>query len=151
LKAARWITPMRSFEVPRMTVLGAERKHWHGSLPAAIGGIPENKCSSRAFLRVTRSGPWEAVTGMFRSSRPTHTSGGRAATLTKEAHDMSLVTGTARTGEAAAVTEAPLLDGRLAIIGTLAICTFYVGVRTSRCLAGTRDSIPSRPSSPPTG
>ena len=42
---------------------------------------------------------------------------------------MSLVTGTARTGEAAAVAEAPLLDGRLAIIGTLAICTFYVGVR----------------------
>ncbi len=42
---------------------------------------------------------------------------------------MSLVTGTARTGEAAAVAEAPLLDGRVAIIGTLAICTFYVGVR----------------------
>ena len=42
---------------------------------------------------------------------------------------MSLVTGTARTGEAAAVAEAPLLDGRLAVIGTLAICTFYVGVR----------------------
>jgi len=42
---------------------------------------------------------------------------------------MSLVTGTARTGEAAAVAEAPLLDGRGAIIGTLAICTFYVGVR----------------------
>ena len=42
---------------------------------------------------------------------------------------MSLVTGTARTGEAAAVTEAPLLDGRPVILGTLAICTFYVGVR----------------------
>ncbi|MGO9849468.1 MAG: hypothetical protein ACLPKT_23535 [Methylocella sp.] len=42
---------------------------------------------------------------------------------------MSLVTGTARTGEAAAVAEAPLLDGRPVIIGTLAICTFYVGVR----------------------
>ena len=42
---------------------------------------------------------------------------------------MSLVTGTARTGEAAAVAEAPLLDGRPVILGTLAICTFYVGVR----------------------
>ena len=42
---------------------------------------------------------------------------------------MSLVTGTARTGEAAAVVEAPLLDGRPVIIGTLAICTFYVCVR----------------------
>jgi hypothetical protein len=39
---------------------------------------------------------------------------------------MSLVTGTARTGEAAAVAEAPLLDGRLLILG---ICTFYIGVR----------------------
>ena len=42
---------------------------------------------------------------------------------------MSLVTGTVRTGEVAAVDEAPLLDGRPLIIGTLAICTFYVGVR----------------------
>ena len=48
---------------------------------------------------------------------------------TREANDMSLVTGTARTGEAAAVAEAPLLDGRPVILGTLAICTFYVGVR----------------------
>jgi hypothetical protein len=47
----------------------------------------------------------------------------------KEGNDMSLVTGTACTGEAAAVVEAPLLDGRPVIIGTLAICTFYVGVR----------------------
>src|SRR5208337_4468216 len=44
-------------------------------------------------------------------------------------NDMSLVTGTARTGEAAAVAEAPLLDGRPVIIGTLAICAFYVCVR----------------------
>ncbi|HTV32161.1 MAG TPA: methane monooxygenase/ammonia monooxygenase subunit C, partial [Methylocella sp.] len=43
---------------------------------------------------------------------------------------MSLVTGTTRAGEAAAVAEAPLLDGRLSIFATLAICTFYVGVRT---------------------
>jgi hypothetical protein len=65
---------------------------------------------------------------------------------------MSLVTGTARTGEAAAVAEAPLLDGRLAIIGTLAICTFYVCVRIyEQVLAGMRDSILSRPSSPPIG
>src|SRR5579875_3908986 len=42
---------------------------------------------------------------------------------------MSLVTGTVRTGEAAAAAEVPLLDGRLPIIGTLGICTFYVGVR----------------------
>jgi methane/ammonia monooxygenase subunit C len=42
---------------------------------------------------------------------------------------MSLVTGTARTGEAATVAEAPLLDARPVILGTLAICTFYVGVR----------------------
>jgi methane/ammonia monooxygenase subunit C len=42
---------------------------------------------------------------------------------------MSLVTGTARSGEAAAVAEAPLVDGRLAVYATLAICTFYVGVR----------------------
>src|ERR1019366_6353678 len=47
----------------------------------------------------------------------------------KEANDMSLVTGTARTGEAAAVAEAPLLDGRLSIFATAAIRTFYVGVR----------------------
>ncbi len=32
---------------------GAEGKCWHGSLPAAIDGIPENICSSRAFLRLT--------------------------------------------------------------------------------------------------
>jgi hypothetical protein len=41
---------------------------------------------------------------------------------------MSLVTGTTRAGEVAAA-EAPLLDGRGAIFGTLAICVFYVGVR----------------------
>jgi hypothetical protein len=46
------------------SAIGAERKCRHGSLPAAIGGNPENICSSRALLRLTRSGPWEAVTGM---------------------------------------------------------------------------------------
>jgi methane/ammonia monooxygenase subunit C len=48
---------------------------------------------------------------------------------TREASDMSLVTGTARSGEAAAVAEAPLLDGKPLIIGVAAICVFYVGVR----------------------
>ena len=43
---------------------------------------------------------------------------------------MSLVTGTTRAGEAAgASAEAPLLDGRGPILGTLAICVFYLGVR----------------------
>jgi methane/ammonia monooxygenase subunit C len=41
---------------------------------------------------------------------------------------VSLVTGTTRTPEAAAVAEVPLFDGRLSVTGTLAICTFYVGV-----------------------
>jgi len=36
-----------------MSACGAERKCRHGSVPAAIGGIPENICSSRAFLRLT--------------------------------------------------------------------------------------------------
>ena len=34
----------------RKSGFGAERKCWHGSLPAAIGGIPESICSLRAFL-----------------------------------------------------------------------------------------------------
>jgi methane/ammonia monooxygenase subunit C len=42
---------------------------------------------------------------------------------------MSLVTGTARTGEATAVAEAPLFNGIPLIIGVLAINTFYVCVR----------------------
>ena len=42
---------------------------------------------------------------------------------------MSLVTGTARTGEAAAVGEAPLFNGMPVVIGVAAICTFYVCVR----------------------
>ena len=37
----------------RMTTSGAERKFRHGSLPEAIRGIPENICSSRAFLTLT--------------------------------------------------------------------------------------------------
>jgi hypothetical protein len=32
--------------------IGAERKCWHGSLPAASGDIEENKCTSRAFRRL---------------------------------------------------------------------------------------------------
>ena len=36
--------------------LGVDRKCRHGSLPAARRAIPENICSSRAFLRLTRSG-----------------------------------------------------------------------------------------------
>src|ERR1700730_18318029 len=42
---------------------------------------------------------------------------------------MSLVSGTARTGEAAAVAEAPLFNGIPLILGTIAINVFYVGVR----------------------
>ena len=42
---------------------------------------------------------------------------------------MSLVTGTARTGEAAAVAEAPLFNGIPLIIGVLALNTFYVCIR----------------------
>jgi methane/ammonia monooxygenase subunit C len=42
---------------------------------------------------------------------------------------MSLVTGTARTGEAAAIAEAPLFNGTPLILGVLAINVFYVGVR----------------------
>src|SRR3979409_2530518 len=42
---------------------------------------------------------------------------------------MSLVTGTAHTGEPAAVAEAPLFDGTPLILGTIAINVFYVGVR----------------------
>ena len=38
--------------------------------------------------------------------------------IKKEASDMSLVTGTARTGEAAAVAEAPLFNGMPLILGT---------------------------------
>ncbi|HET6374766.1 MAG TPA: methane monooxygenase/ammonia monooxygenase subunit C, partial [Methylocella sp.] len=40
---------------------------------------------------------------------------------------MSLVTGTA--GTAAAAAEAPLFDGKPVVLGTLAICVFYLGVR----------------------
>ncbi len=35
--------------------LGVDRKCRHGSLRAARRAIPENICSSRAFLRLTRS------------------------------------------------------------------------------------------------
>src|ERR1700732_2225652 len=42
---------------------------------------------------------------------------------------MSLVSGTARTGEAAAVAEAPLFNGIPLILGAIAINVFYVGVR----------------------
>ena len=36
-----------------MTASGGDPKFWHGSPPAAIQGIPENICSSRAFLGLT--------------------------------------------------------------------------------------------------
>jgi hypothetical protein len=42
---------------PLMSPIGAQRKCRYGSLPAAIRGIPENICSSRALLRLTLSGP----------------------------------------------------------------------------------------------
>ena len=65
---------------------------------------------------------------------------------------MSLVTGTARTGEAAAAAEAPLLNGIPLIIGVAAICTFYVGVRIYEQVFGWYAGLDSfAPSSPPTG
>ena len=65
---------------------------------------------------------------------------------------MSLVTGTARTGEAAAVAGAASRR-KAGDFGTLAICTFYVGVRIYEQVFGWyADSINSfAPSSPPTG
>jgi methane/ammonia monooxygenase subunit C len=42
---------------------------------------------------------------------------------------MSLVTGTARTGEAAAVAEAPLFDGKPLVFGAAFLCTWWVLVR----------------------
>src|ERR1700746_3104717 len=42
---------------------------------------------------------------------------------------MSFVTGTARTGEAAAVAEAPLFNGMPLILGVIALNTFYVCIR----------------------
>ncbi|MCI0736539.1 MAG: methane monooxygenase/ammonia monooxygenase subunit C, partial [Beijerinckiaceae bacterium] len=42
---------------------------------------------------------------------------------------MSLVTGTARTGEAAAVAEERLFDGRPVIFGVAGLCLFYVCIR----------------------
>ena len=42
---------------------------------------------------------------------------------------MSVVTGTARTGEAAAVAEAPLLNGKPLIIATFVMCSWYICVR----------------------
>jgi methane/ammonia monooxygenase subunit C len=42
---------------------------------------------------------------------------------------MSVITGTARTGEAAAVAEAPLFNGRPLIAATLFMCTWYICVR----------------------
>jgi len=42
---------------------------------------------------------------------------------------MSLVTGTARTGEVAAVAEAPLLNGKPLIFAVAAMCTWYTCVR----------------------
>ncbi len=47
----------------------------------------------------------------------------------KGGYTMSVITGTARTGEAAAVAEAPLFNGRPLIAATLFMCTWYVCVR----------------------
>jgi len=47
----------------------------------------------------------------------------------KGGYTMSVITGTARTGEAAAVAEAPLFNGRPLIFATLFMCTWYVCVR----------------------
>jgi methane/ammonia monooxygenase subunit C len=65
---------------------------------------------------------------------------------------MSLVTGTARTGEAAAIAEAPLFNGTPLILGVLAINVFYVGVRIYEQVFGQFAGLDSfAPSSPPTG
>jgi len=40
---------------PPIPIIGAECKCWHGSLAAAIDVIPENICSSRAFVRLTEA------------------------------------------------------------------------------------------------
>jgi hypothetical protein len=51
--------------------LGVDRKCRHGSLPAARRAIPENICSSRAFLRLTLSGglPKATATSMNGAER----------------------------------------------------------------------------------
>ena len=46
---------------PIMSACGAECTCRHGSLPAAIRGIPENICSSQAFLRLIHKGPSAAA------------------------------------------------------------------------------------------
>jgi methane/ammonia monooxygenase subunit C len=43
--------------------------------------------------------------------------------------NMSLVTGTVRTGEVAAVTEAPLFNGKPLVFSVFLMCTWYVCVR----------------------
>jgi hypothetical protein len=40
-----------------MTACGAGHKCWHGSLPATIGSIAENKCSPRVPLTVDPKRP----------------------------------------------------------------------------------------------
>jgi methane/ammonia monooxygenase subunit C len=50
-------------------------------------------------------------------------------TMRKNAIQLSSISGTVRTGEAAAVTEATLFNGIPLIIGVASICTFYVSVR----------------------
>ena len=42
---------------------------------------------------------------------------------------MSLVTGTTRAGEVAGIAEKPLLDGRPVILGSAALCIYWVAVR----------------------
>ncbi|MGO9720072.1 MAG: methane monooxygenase/ammonia monooxygenase subunit C, partial [Methylocella sp.] len=49
---------------------------------------------------------------------------------------MSVITGTAHTGEAAAVAEAPLFNGRPLIAATLFMCTWYICVRIDEQVFG---------------
>jgi methane/ammonia monooxygenase subunit C len=42
---------------------------------------------------------------------------------------MSLVTGTVRTGDVAAVAERPLFNGKPLVLLVLLMCSWYVGVR----------------------
>ena len=50
-----WGTSGKHMLATSVSQAGAERKCWHGSLPAAIGGNAENLCSSRAFLRLIQT------------------------------------------------------------------------------------------------
>jgi hypothetical protein len=58
-----------SFFMLQMTACGAERKCWHVSLPAAIGGNAENICSPRVLLTVTHSGHSKCASGASGTDR----------------------------------------------------------------------------------